>query len=76
LLNTLCCHWHEFNLASLFSTKNLTPMKQIKRFHWAGGASRMNLILVTLFTLSGSKAKRQSACGGKKRAERGASVDG
>jgi len=24
LLNTLCCHWHEFNLAGLFSTKNLT----------------------------------------------------
>jgi hypothetical protein len=24
LLNTLCCHYHEFNLASLFSSKHLT----------------------------------------------------
>jgi len=40
LLNTPCCHYHEFNLAGSFSSKNLTPIKQIKRFHWAGGASR------------------------------------
>jgi hypothetical protein len=29
MLNPLCCHWHEFNLAGLSSAKNLTGQAQI-----------------------------------------------
>ncbi|MDH3723624.1 MAG: hypothetical protein OER74_19165, partial [Desulfobacteraceae bacterium] len=56
LLNTLCCHYHELNLASLSSSKNLTGQAGIrdqveKRKPAKQTADKNNSFLDSSFTL-------------------------